>query len=89
MLHKTKFNINESVYFIRNNSIKCGKVILIETTITTGTGLMKSFPSVHEEEDGMLSCDKYLIASEGYQYKVFEHELFHSVKELTMHYEQA
>ena len=89
MLHETKFNINEKVYFIRDNAIKCGRVIRIETTMTTGMGLMKNFPSVHEDKNGILSCDKYLILAGDLQYKVFEHELFHSVEELTKHYEQA
>lgn len=87
MLHETKFNINEKVYFIRDNAIKCGRVIRIETTMTTGIGLMKNFPSVHEDKNGILSCDKYLILAGDLQYKVFEHELFHSVEELTKHYE--
>lgn len=87
MLHETKFSINEKVYFIRDNSIKCGKVIQIEITITTGNGLMKRFPSVHEDENGILSCDKYLILAGEQQYKVYEHEVFHSVEELTKHYE--
>ena len=89
MLHETKFNINEKVYFIRNNTIKHGIVIQIETQITTGMGLMKNFPSVHEDKNGMLSCDKYLILAGDLQFKVYEHELFHSVEELTKHYEQA
>lgn len=88
MLHETKFNINEKVYFIRNNTIKSGRVIRIDSTITTGMGLMKNFPSVHENKDGILSCDKYIILAEKMQHNTFEHELFHSVEELTKHYEQ-
>lgn len=87
MLHETKFNINEKVYFIRDNAIKCGKVIQIEITMTTGNGLMKNFPSVHEDKNGILSCDKYFILAGEKQYKVYEHEVFHSVEELTKHYE--
>lgn len=88
MLHETKFNINEKVYFIRNNTIKSGRVIRIDSTITTGMGLMKNFPSVHENKDGILSCDKYLILAGEMQHNTLEHELFHSVEELTKHYEQ-
>lgn len=87
MLHETKFSINEKVYFIRDNAIKCGKVFRIEITMTTGNGLMKNFPSVHEDKDGILSCDKYHIHAGGQHYQVYEDEIFHSVEELTKHYE--